>query len=245
MLRSQTIKIALGLAVFGLAIAVKPAFASAATLSVSPASGSVAVGETIEVKILLDTAGAASNGVDAKLNFDPSVFQVVDAAPGTSGTQILAGSLFSNTTLNTADNGAGTISFSQANSGGTNYTGSGTLATITFSAVKAASASAVTFKYQSGSTTDSNVSKSDNTDLLGGVTNGSYTVTAAGSSSTPTPSTDGSDGSSDGSGSNTSGKGGTSTVAGTGMDLNGFMILTIASLIGAGYFFTRKQPRHR
>lgn len=244
-----------------------PAAASAATLSLSPASGSHAAGSTFEVAINLDTGGVATNGTDAILRFDPNTLQVVDANNSSEGTQVLAGSLYSNTTYNVVDNGAGKISFSGTKTGNsTGYSGSGTLATITFQALKAASASAVTFDFTRNTTSDSNVIGSDSTDLLTSVTNGSYTITAAstsgsgsssgsgtGSSSGAGTSSD-SDSSAAGSGTDSAGDdssgaagqsgadgtGGSGTVAGTGVDLNLYMILTLVTLVGAGYLLTRR-----
>lgn len=233
----------------GLAMAA-PAAAQAATLSLSPTSGSYAAGATFEVKVMIDTGSARSSGVDVTVKFDPSVLQVVDSGSGTEGTQISAGSLYSQVTVNSADNSTGRITFGGATSGtSTGYSGSGTLATITFQAQKEASATAVSFDYQSGSTTDSNVTdKTTAEDILTGVTDASYTITAA-SGSSSSGSSSGSGSSSQGGGasgtSGSDGSGGSGTVADTGLDLDGYMVATIVSLLGAAYFLTRRSPKHR
>lgn len=234
-------------AIFLGVFAVAPAFAQAATLSLSPASGTHAAGATFEVKIQLDTTGTATSGTDAYLTFDPTVLQVVDANTSATGVQILPGTLYTQTSYNDVQNGEGKISFSGSKSGGSpGYTGSGTLATITFQATKEASSTPVNFNFTSGSTTDSNViSSADSSDVLTAVTNAAYTITGA---SGTDGSTTGTDGSGSGTGADgtggTDGSGGSGTVAGTGIDLTGYIALTLFSLIGAGYFLTRK-PKHR
>ncbi|TSC75295.1 MAG: cytochrome C family protein [Parcubacteria group bacterium Gr01-1014_30] len=155
-----------------------------ATLALSPTSGSVAVNQTFTVNIALNTAGAPADGVDIyMLRFNPSVLQVVDADSAVTGVQIGAGTLMPNTVYNAANNTAGTIQFAQSASGGSSFTGSGTLATITFRGI-AVGSSNVTFDFTLGSTTDTNVSY-QGVDRLSQVTNGSYTVTAAGDTTPP------------------------------------------------------------
>lgn len=240
----RNLLIALGVA----GVWVVPAFASAATLSLSPSSGTQAAGSTFEVKILLNTENATTSGTDAYIRFDPNVLQVVDANSSSEGVQILPGSLYSQTSYNVTDNSAGKISFSGSKSGGSpGYSGSGTLATITFQALKEASATEVTFDFTSGSTTDSNViDQSSSDDVLSSVANASYVIGAASS----TGDTDGTDGSSDGDtvgaggSSGTDGTGGSGTVAGTGIDLQGYLLLTVLALLGAAYFLTRR-PKAR
>lgn len=157
-----------------------PVFAFAATLSVSPASGSFPVGSTITVTMQVNTQGGASDGVDVRyLNFNPSLLQVIDENTSVAGVQVVAGSLMANTPVNGADNTAGRITFSQVPLGGTTFTNSSaqTLATVRFSVVGAGTA-ALTFNHTAGSTADSNVA-AGGSDLLTAVTNGSYTTTAA------------------------------------------------------------------
>lgn len=240
-----------GGAVFAGILLAVPAFAQAATLTLSPSSGTHAAESTFEVKIQLDTAGVTTDGTDIILKFDPTALQVVDADASATGTQILAGSLYSMTSLNSVDNGAGTIKFSGVRTGAsTGYSGSGTLATITFQAVKETASTPVTFTFNAGSTnlSDTNViNNSDSTDALTSVTNGSYKITASGGSST----TDDTD--SDGDGipdsqdtDNTDGQGGGSgDVASSGIDLSGYMAATLASLAGAGYFLNRSRRSKR
>lgn len=158
---------------FGLLIL--PLGASAATLSVSPSTQTVGVGDTFTVNVRLDTQGSSIDGVDLRyLSFNPAILQVVDASASTAGVQIAPGSLMPLTLLNSVDAGAGRIAFSQVVAGGTKYSGSGTLASITFKALAAGTA-AVTFSYTSGNTTDSNIA-AGGSDILNAVINGSYSV---------------------------------------------------------------------
>ncbi len=232
-----------------------PAIASAATLTLSPTSGTYAVGDTIEVKIQLDTSGISTSGTDVYVRFDPNVLQVVDSNSSATGVQISPGTLYSQTSFNSTDNGAGKVSFSGSKSGGSaGYSGSGTLATIKFKASAEASTTSVTIDYQAGSTTDSNViSQADSSDVLTSVTSAAYKISAAGGTTTTTTTTtaDDTDGDgvknavdpdADGNGvaDASEGKGGSGSVQGTGLDLTGYMLLTLISMIGAGYFLTRK-----
>lgn len=151
--------------------------ASAATLTVSPASSTVRAGQTFSVDILVDSQGAPIDGVDLySLRFSPSVLQVVDDDSSAAGVQIKPGTLFSSTPINSVNNSTGAILFSQSTTGGTHYTGSGVVATIHFRA-QATGSSALAFDYTSGSTSDTNVAGSG-TDKLTAVTNGNFTVSA-------------------------------------------------------------------
>ncbi|PJE64651.1 MAG: hypothetical protein COU90_02305 [Candidatus Ryanbacteria bacterium CG10_big_fil_rev_8_21_14_0_10_43_42] len=159
-----------------------PFLASAATLSVSPATGSFTVGGTVTVQVQVNTEGSTADGVDIRyLNFNPALLQVIDENTGVAGVQIAPGSLMPNTPTNIADNTAGRISFSQVPSGGAVFSNSAnqTLATVRFTVVGAGTG-ALTFNHVPGVTSDSNVA-SGGSDLLTSVTNGSYTFTTTNS----------------------------------------------------------------
>ncbi len=150
---------------------------AAATLVLSPTSATVGNSQTITVTIILDTKGQATDGIDIfSLNYNPAILQVVDDNTSASGVQITPGTLFPITVSNAANNSTGVIQFSQASSGGTTYTGSGTLATIHFQTVGSGT-SAVTFDHTVGKTTDTNIAF-QGTDLLTSVTNASFVVDA-------------------------------------------------------------------
>ncbi|TSC66561.1 MAG: hypothetical protein CEO22_39 [Candidatus Berkelbacteria bacterium Gr01-1014_85] len=171
-----------------LLIGLVPNLALAATLSLSPSTSTVNVGDKLNVAIILNTDSQTISGVDAKLRFDKAVFAVEDSSSSQTGVQIQAGTLLSTVAFNSVSNSDGTISFSAAKTGGSSgYTGTGTLATITLRALTASTGSPVTFDFTSGSTTDSNIS-TGTSDVLTAVTNGNYVVNTAGTSSTTTSS---------------------------------------------------------
>src|SRR3989344_4315552 len=148
-----------------------------ATLSLSSASGSYSTGDIFSVNILLNTGGAAIQGVDvAYINYNPALLEAQDDDSSTAGIQIMAGSLMPSTLTNVADNTAGKITFSQVTDSGSSYTGSGTLATTRFKALSAGTANA-TFDFTAGSTIDTNIASAGE-DILGSVTNGSYVISA-------------------------------------------------------------------
>lgn len=65
--------------------------AKAATLNVSPASGSFNVGATFKVDILLNTQSQAIDGVDINaLNYDPTALEVQDQGTAAGGKGICA-----------------------------------------------------------------------------------------------------------------------------------------------------------
>jgi hypothetical protein len=186
-----------------------PTLASAATLSVSPSTQSVNVGDTISISVNLDTQGSSIDGVDLRyLNYNPALLQVQDANTSTTGVQITAGSLMPMTLANSVDTSLGKITFSQVVAGGNKYKGSDTLATISFKALAAGTAN-LTFNYTLNSTTDSNVASSGS-DVLSAVVNGVYTINTSGS----TTGGSGSGGSKSSGGSGSSSGGTTSSTSG-------------------------------
>ncbi len=167
-------------------IAIAPGAVWSATLAVSPSSGSFSVGSFFTVDVLLNTGGAAIQGVDVdRLNYNRSLLEVQDANTSQSGVQITAGSLMPINIANSVDAGSGKILFSQVVSGGQTFTGSGTLAQIRFK-VKAAGTANVSFDFSPGNTSDTNVASSGQ-DVLTAVINGSYILSSA-STPSPTPS---------------------------------------------------------
>lgn len=163
-----------------------PYGAWAATLSLSPSTGSFTAGNIFSVQIVLDTQGSLVQGVDVQyLNYNPALLEVQDENASAAGVQILPGTLMSNTQINTVDTTQGRISFSQVTTGNTSFTGSGTLATVRFRALAQGNAAA-TFNFTPGSTADTNVA-SNGVDVLSAVTNGSYTLTAVVTPPPPSP----------------------------------------------------------
>jgi hypothetical protein len=147
-----------------------------ATLSLSPTSTSIGVNQNFNVNINLATGGNTIDGVDIySLRFNPAILQVVDSNVSFGGVQIAPGSLMNNTVINTVNNSAGTIQFSQSTPGGTSYSeAGGVLATITFRGI-ASGMSSVDFDFTLGNTNDTNVAY-QGVDKLGSVVGGNYTV---------------------------------------------------------------------
>jgi len=137
---------------------------AAATLYLSPASGSYNVGATLSVKVMVDGGGDAVNAVETELSFDKALLSVTNISK--------TGSAFSLwTTEPTFSNAQGTINFGGGSP--TPFSAKSQLVTITFKALKEGSA-AVSFA--SGS-----VLAADGlgTDILGAKTPATYTISAA------------------------------------------------------------------
>ena len=155
----------------------------AATLTLTPSTGSYNVGDIFSVQISLNTSGVAINGVDINnLNFNPAVLQVVDSDASLSGAQITPGILIPITSLNTVNNTTGDIAFSQQSNLGQTFTNSSgqTLATVNFRAIALGNAN-LQFDFVSGVTTDTNVigvSSGNVTDLLISAQQSSISVNA-------------------------------------------------------------------
>ncbi len=139
----------------------------AASLSLSPATNSYNVGDVFEVKIILNTGLADTDGVDIYyLNYPQSSLEV-------QGTQITDNSLYPITVTNNASNGK--INFSQVVEGGTHYSTDDSekvLATITFKVITQDTAN-LYFDFKEGYTDDCNVA-SDGNDILTLATGANY-----------------------------------------------------------------------
>ena len=82
-------------------------------MALDPTTVSVAqVGDIAVLQVQLDAAGVAFDTVAFKLNFDPSLLQVVDAA-GHPASEVEPGDLPGANWVNAASNSTGTIEFSQ------------------------------------------------------------------------------------------------------------------------------------
>lgn len=151
---------------------VSPAMALAATLSLSPSSGTFNRGCAFTLSVNLDTATSQTDGTDAILNFDPTRI---------SASSITAGTIYSDYPGTNID-ATGKITISGLASVAQPFTGSGIFATIAFSVPANAptGAAQVTFDFDSANptkTTDSNVVERNTVkDVLTSVTNGSYTI---------------------------------------------------------------------
>lgn len=148
------------------------AAAQAATLSLSPATGVYTVGQTFTARVLVNTAGQKINAAEGTLSYKPSELTVLGVSKGSVFNLWTAEPAFSNA--------AGTVTFS----GGTptGYTGSGgTVISVTF---KVLTAGSPRVSFSSGSVL---AADGRGTNVLSGMTGGSYTTSAP--SATPEPET--------------------------------------------------------
>ncbi len=146
--------------------------AGGASLSISPASGSYAVGQTFTVSVMLASGGGVGvNAADGKITFDPTLLAAESVSKGNSVFNLwVSDPSFSNTD--------GTVNFS----GGSNsaYTGdAGDVFDVTFKVLKTGSA-ALQF-----ASADALAADGQGTSALGGTTGATFTLTA---SAPPAPS---------------------------------------------------------
>lgn len=184
------VKLGLSLVVVGILMGISGRQVWAAPhFSLVPSTGTLAVGDTMVVKIAVDTGTEKSQAMDAWLTYNKNILQiltVVKAADAPAG--------YDYTISPHWDNTAGTFDTPFV-SGEDNVFGAttvaGNLAYITFRSVAAGTAN-VNFTCTPGSTTDSNIFRSQSSsDVISCAdnVNGVYTVTSGGSqpTSTPTP----------------------------------------------------------
>ncbi len=159
--------------IFAFILLFTPSSALAATLALSPASGTFNKGCSFSVDIKLDTTGAQTDGTDAIIKYDNSKL---------SATSINSGTIYADYPGNSIDESTGKITTSGLASVSSAFTGSGTLATINFTVKEGASTGAtiVSFDFDVNNktnTTDSNVvQRGTIADILSSVTNGNYTI---------------------------------------------------------------------
>jgi len=177
------------LALSFLALLFSPATVTAATLSLSPASGTFNRNCNFPLNVVLDTQGAQTDGTDAILFYDSSRFSI-NTSSITSNTAV-----YPDFPGNNVDEAAGKITISGLASVATPFTGKGTLATLNFTVKDAAptGATQITFDFDPNNkakTTDSNVvERTTIADVLNSVVNGSYIIGtgACGTTVSPTP----------------------------------------------------------
>lgn len=160
-----------------------PVSAFASTLSLSPTSGTVNKGCDFTVNINLDTQTSATDGTDAILLFNTSTF---------TAKSINSGTIYPDYPGNAVDNTNGKVTVSGLASVSQAFTGSGTLATVTFTVNQTAPTGAGTINFDFDpnnltKTTDSNVvERGTIKDTLQSVTNGNFTIgTGACTSTSP------------------------------------------------------------
>jgi len=162
---------------FCLLTSVKAAYA-AATLSLSPATKTIGIDQSFDATVLLDTGSSNTDAVDVIINYDATRLTLVTSTIGT---------LYDETVENNIAT-PGKVTIRLKTTATSYYSGAGVLATLTFKG-KALGVAAVNFDFRGATiTTDTNVAYAG-TDILGSVTNASYTVQQAATTgeSTPTP----------------------------------------------------------
>lgn len=165
-----------------------PASSFAATLSLSPSSGTLNKGCNYSVDINLDTGGLNTDGTDAIVKYDPSKITVNSVSPGT---------IYPDYPTANPNSSTGTITISGLASVSTPVSGSGKFATINLNINSASTTSTTTglnFVFDPNNptdTTDSNIVQTGTVvDILSSVTNGNYTIgggSCSGGAGTTTP----------------------------------------------------------
>lgn len=152
------------------------ALAASATLTLTPATVTTSVGQTVSVKIDLNTGGSTTDGTRAILLFDKNLLEATAVVPG---------SLYKEypQTAQTVDNTTGTVKVSGI-APDAPYNGTGTFATIDFKA-KSAGSTTIRFDFTQGSTTDSNVADTaTSSDILAQATGATVTISGSGTGGT-------------------------------------------------------------
>ena len=167
--------------------AATPSYVLAATLSLSPSSGTFNKGCSYTLDINLNTDGAETDGTDAILLYDNTKFTGI-----TINTELTP--KIYNDFPGSNDDNAGKVTVSGLASVSSAFKGSGTMAKVEFRVKDAAGTGATIVKFDydgTGKTTDSNVvQRGTALDILSNVTNGNYTIgtgTCPGASPTPAP----------------------------------------------------------
>lgn len=176
----------LSLVLFSVFTLILPSSVLAATLSLSPASGTLNKGCPVTLDINLDTTGSETDGTDAILIYDNTRFTA--ASIDTE----LPQKIYSDYPGSNIDDVAGKITVSGLASVATAFNGKGTLAKVNFTVKETAPTGATQVKFDfnandPGKTIDSNVvQRGTVADILTSVTNGNYTI---GSGNCPTAGT--------------------------------------------------------
>ncbi len=147
---------------------VSSVFAADASLSLSPKTQTVEVGNNLVVNLNLDTDDAAVSSVDAVLDYPVDELEYVKTTATTN---------FPNVTA--TDSPKGRLHLHLTTSSGT-FIGVDKIATITFKALKSGQAP-VTFVFTQGASDDSNVMYNSE-DILTTVSGGTYTIVSSSSS---------------------------------------------------------------
>lgn len=150
-----------------------PATSFAASLSLSPSTGTYNKGCSVSIDVKVDATGVQTDGVDAIIFYDPTRFDIKSIKNGT---------IFGEYPANTIDPTNGKIKIAGIASSTSAFTGIGTLATINLSILPTAPDGLTQMKFDfdpsdPAKTNDSNIAQRGTvTDVLSSVTDGSYTI---------------------------------------------------------------------
>lgn len=153
---------------------ISPAYAYAATLSITPSTGQINKGCDVTFTIEMDTQGAQTDGTDVILSYDPAKMTIAQ-------TDITNGKIYADYPGNSVDAAAGKVSISGIAQVSEAFSGKGTFATLKFKVLSSASGNA-TLKFDfdpnnKTNSTDSNVvERGTVADVLSAVTDGSYSI---------------------------------------------------------------------
>ncbi len=152
-----------------------PALSYAATLTLSPSSGTFNRGCNVSIKIDLDTTGTNTDGTDVILSYDPGKFTVLASS-------IVNGTIYADYPGNSVDSAGGKISISGISSVASPFNGKGNFATLNIKVADNAPAGTAAIKFDfdpndKTKTTDSNVvERGTIADVLSSVTDGNYVI---------------------------------------------------------------------
>ena len=152
---------------------------SIASLTLNPQNVSIGVGEQFTTVVSANLGGREVNGIDAVINYDPQLIEVIDSDILTPGIQIANGDLFSTLLFNEIDVETGTITItaSRISPGIPPLTVNGILAAITFQALSPGQAE-IQFEFDPTTTSTSNVTEAKTSEnILTTVSNATITIT--------------------------------------------------------------------
>lgn len=161
-----------------------PSSVLAATLSLSPSSGTFNQSCNFTLDIILDAGGVQTDGTDAILLYDTARF---------SATSVAKGTIYEDYPGTAVDDSGGKVTISGLASVTSAFSGKGTLATVNFTVKSAATSGATKIRFDfdpndKTKTTDSNVvERGTVADVLSSVVDGNYVV-GTGSCIAPSPS---------------------------------------------------------
>ena len=149
--------------------------AGTVTLSLAPASSTIPVGQVVNINLQVAAGSQSVDGVAAYLNFDPTVFQVVDSSGNPTTTIDDPGTPLNVELLNNVDNTNGQIDYAVGTLGSSPPTGTFTVGTIHLKAIAPSSGSNLSFAFDAANNRITNVTLKG-VSVLGNATGGNYAV---------------------------------------------------------------------